>query len=433
MDIGSIAVAAGALLVWALLSARLGRLDVTGPMALVVLGAVADATGLVSISPRDAHLDTVAGAALALVLFSDASRIDVARLRRHLGLPGRLLGIGLPLSLVLGAGVAYLLWPDDGWGPALLVAACLAPTDAGLGSVIVTDPTIPRPIRRALNVESGLNDGIASPVVLVAIALTLAEERTSGDFLTTALSQLGIGLVVGATVGAGLGRLVALARSRGTASPEVLPLATLALSVGAYAASLALDGNGFIAAFVAGLAFAPIASRLPDGAGAHEVPPVALVELGGQLLGSFVWFLFGAALLGPVLGDLAPRDVAYALASLTVVRMASVAVALIGARTPRATVAFLGWFGPRGLASLVFVIEAIDEIGREAGDRILSVVGLAVAISVVAHGASASPLSRRYGRWCEAADHHAGDLGAEVRPRAQLGHSMRASSGGPGR
>ena len=218
MDIGSIAVAAGALLVWALLSARLGRLDVTGPMALVVLGAVADATGLVSISPRDAHLDTVAGAALALVLFSDASRIDVARLRRHLGLPGRLLGIGLPASLLLGAAVAYLLWPDDGWGPALLVAACLAPTDAGLGSVIVTDPTIPRPIRRALNVESGLNDGIASPVVLVAIALTLAEERTSGDFVTTALSQLGIGLVVGIAVGAGLG--LALAADFRVASPE---------------------------------------------------------------------------------------------------------------------------------------------------------------------------------------------------------------------
>ncbi|MCB0970142.1 MAG: cation:proton antiporter [Acidimicrobiales bacterium] len=426
MDIGSIAVAAGALLVWTLVSARLGRIDVTGPMALVVLGAAADATGLVSISPRDAELDTVAAGALALILFADASRIDIGRLRRQAGLPVRLLGIGLPLTLGAGAVAAYLLWPDDGWGAALLVAACLAPTDAGLGSVIVTDPAVPRPIRRALNVESGLNDGIASPVVLLAIALTLAEEQTSGGFGATALEQLAIGLAVGVVVGAGGGRAVAWTRARGGSDPEVLPLATLALAVLAYAGAVAVEGNGFISAFVAGLAFAPITRQLPDGAGAEEVPPVALAELGGQLLGSFVWFLFGAALLGPVLDGLGTRDVLYAVASLTVIRMVPVALALAGARVPWATVGFLGWFGPRGLASLVFVIEAIDEVGREAGDRILSVVGITVALSVVAHGASASPLARRYGRFCDLADHHAADLGEEMPTRMPLGRSMGA-------
>lgn len=422
MDATVIAVIAAALVTWGLLSARLGRWDVTGPMAMVALGALADALGFVEVSAEDVPLGLIAQAALALLLFTDAARVNTRQLRRDAALPGRLLGLGLPLTIGLGALVAYGLDSSSGWGPALLVAACLAPTDAGLGAVIVSDPVVPGRIRRVLNVESGLNDGIAAPVVTLAIALVAESELGDSGMVTSALRELGLGVVVGVVVGGACGRLVARSRREGWIDAAALPIAILAVAILANAGAIAAGGNGFIAAFVAGLAFGPSLRPAADPEGEPPEAPLELAELGGQLLGAVVWFLFGAALLGPTLADLDWRMGLYAVVSLTVVRMVPVAVALVGTRLQLPTVAFLGWFGPRGLASLVFAIEAIDELGP-LGEATVQVVGLTVLLSVVAHGASARPLAARYGRWSSGLSgaHPAREsMGAEVPTRRWL-------------
>jgi NhaP-type Na+/H+ or K+/H+ antiporter len=293
-----------------------------------------------------------------------------------------------------------------------LIAACLAPTDAGLGAVIVNDPSLPRRVRRTLNVESGLNDGIASPVVTLAIALTLREELGASDVVADAAWELGIGLVTGLVVALAGGRALVHSRRRGWVAADLTPVAVLVLAVLAYTGALAVDGNGFISAFVAGLAFAPSARALGDirsaeaaasadaggGAGEEEGLPLELAELGGQLLGGVVWFFFGAVLIQPVVDQIDATTLLYALLSLTVVRMVPIALSLAGTGLAWPTVAFFGWFGPRGLASLVFGLEAVDELDGVAGEAI-PVIGVSVLISVVVHGGSAGPLARRYSRW----------------------------------
>jgi NhaP-type Na+/H+ or K+/H+ antiporter len=401
VDATALAAVAGALLVWALLSSRLSRFDISGPMALVALGLVAHSAGLADLAPDGAPLGVVAQAALALLLFTDAARIDITRLRHDAQLPGRLLGVGLPLTLVVGAGLAYVIQPSLGWGAALLVAACLAPTDAGLGAAIVNDQSVPRRIRRTLNVESGLNDGIAAPVVTLAIAVTAQESLDATHELSSAAAQLGIGVVVGVAVGVVGGYLLRWATRREWVEQGATPLAVLALAVLANTTAIAAGGNGFIAAFVAGLAFGPALSAIRTRS--ESEAPLEFAEFGGQLLGSVVWFLFGAVLLVPILRELSWQIVVYALLSLTVVRMVPVAVSLIGMRLGRPTVIFLGWFGPRGLASLVFAIEAMDELGG-IGDEVAVFVGFTVLLSVVAHGATSGPWATRYSGWCATRD-----------------------------
>lgn len=402
MNATSIAVVAGALVIWAAASGRLSRLDVTGPMALLALGVLADALGLVHIAPDDAPLGLVAQAALSLLLFADAARVDVSRLRHDPGPPLRLLGVGLPLTVAAGAVLSHLLWPGWGWGLALALGACLAPTDAGLGSVVVEDPTVPRRIRRTLNVESGLNDGIASPVVTLAIAIAAEEAVGAGPLVADAVRQLVGGLAVGLVVGLAGGWLFRRAREADWLSPSAVPVGGLALAVLAASGATAAGGNGFIAAFVAGLAFGPSVRRV-QGAEPGAPSPLELSELGGQLLGSVVWFLVGAALFGPVLRGVGWQGVVYAALSLTAVRMLPVALSLVGSGLDGRTVAFLGWFGPRGLASLVFALEVLDRLGP-SGQPVFDVVALTVLVSVVAHGASARPIARRYAASAERLD-----------------------------
>lgn len=437
MDAAAIAIVSLAILTWALLSERLGEVDITGPMAFVALGALADAAGLLDVAPNDIPLGIIASGTLALLLFVDASRVNLTRLRGDAGPPARMLGIGLPLTILLGTLAARLLVPDVPWAAALLVAACLAPTDAGLGAVIVNDRRIPLRIRRTLNVESGLNDGIAAPVVTMAIAILAEEEFGTAGLARTALTELGTGALVGIALGAGGGRLLTGASRRGWVGAGATPLAVLALAVLTYTTALTVGGNGFIAAFVAGLAFGSAARGLEEARRAagdvEDGPPLELAELGGQLLGAVVWFLFGAALLAHVLDELDWRIAAYTVLSLTVVRMVPIALSLLGTGLALPTVAFFGWFGPRGLASLVFAIEAVDELGKEA-DAVLTAVGFAVLVSVVLHGATARPLASAYARWTEglAADHPAMAESPSFTPRRWMNRPLSVRGPDPG-
>lgn len=382
---------------WAVISGALARRNVTGPLVFAAAGYVLanPEWGLLSVDVEATSIHLIAEITLALLLFTDASRVNVRELRADAGLPVRLLGIGLPLSVMAGAVIAGML-VDLPWGLALFLGAALAPTDAALSVQVINDERIPLRLRRSLNVESGLNDGIATPIVTVALAVAASQlgqttEAVSIELLT-ALRELGVGVGVGVLLG-GAG---ALALSRATRHGWIAPggrrLAALALAMSALAVSLACDGNGFIAAFVAGAAFGALADR-----GELDLDRITeLPELGGGLLALVVWFLFGATLLPVAIEHLEGAVVLYALLSLTVVRMVPVALSMLGAGLDRPTITFLAWFGPRGLASVVFALLAIEELGETHETTTIAAVALTVATSILLHGLSAGPGGRRY-------------------------------------
>jgi NhaP-type Na+/H+ or K+/H+ antiporter len=324
------------------------------------------------------------------VLFSDASRVRLQDLRAELGLCLRLLGIGLPLTIGLGMLLALVLFGGINIWLALLIGAALAPTDAALGAAVMSNPAVPARIRRLLNVESGLNDGIATPVVLVAVAGagTAAHESMTGP--GGAVAELALGLIIGAVVGGAGGWLVKVARRRDWVAEGFAGVAVLGLAVCAYASAVALHGNGFIAAFTGGLAFASTAGRRGE-------PLVPFVEETGALVSLLVWLAFGAVAVAPVLEHLTWQLVVYAVLSLTVIRMAPVALALVGTKLGWATTTFVGWFGPRGLASVVFALLALEDLNESVAGPAVQVITATVLLSVIAHGVSADPLARRYG------------------------------------
>ncbi|WP_051684082.1 cation:proton antiporter [Blastococcus sp. URHD0036] len=384
-------VVAAAVFLWSAVSARLGRADVTGPIAFVLVGVLLAVSGAVSGDTEPEALRPLVETALVWVLFSDAARVPLHDLRADAGRCARLLGIGLPLTVLAGWALATWLLPGLGGWLALLVAASLAPTDAALGVSVVTDPAVPVRIRRLITVESGLNDGIVTPVVVVALAgAASAEGLADAPGLGEALLELAIGAVVGAAVGAAGGWVLRESQRRGWTDEGVAGIAVLGLAAAAYAAALVASGNGFVAAFCAGLAFGRTAGR-------RGPAEVGFTEQAGELVGLLVWLAFGAVAV-PVLVDHADwATLLYAVASLTVVRMVPVALACLGTTMDLRSVLFVGWFGPRGLASLVFALLALEDLGPDADDAV-AVVAATVLLSVVVHGVSASPLAARYGR-----------------------------------
>src|SRR6266536_329428 len=386
-----LAVVAALVFAWGALSARLERFDVTAPIVFVAAGLVLTQGPLavLGIAPDPEAVKVLAEFTLVLVLFSDASRVGLRDLRADLGLCLRLLGIGLPLTIGLGTLLALGLFNGMSIWLALLVGSALAPTDAALGAGVMVNPAVPARIRRLLNVESGLNDGIATPFVLVAIAGAATAEHAASTGPGAAVAELALGLLIGAGVGGGGGWLVKVARGRGWVAEGFAGAAVLGLALCCYATSVALHGNGFIAAFTGGLAFA--------AAGGPAAKLVPFVEETGTMLSLLVWLMFGVVAVVPALTDLTWQTVAYAVLSLTVIRMLPVAVALAGARLGRPAVLFIGWFGPRGLASVVFALLALEDLAAAAARPAITVIAFTVLLSILAHGLSADPLASRYG------------------------------------
>ena len=359
MEIG---VAAFALLLagYALVANRLDKLSIGPALAFVAVGLVLGPVVL-DVLPVDVESSTVrhlAEVTLALVLFTDASTVDIAGLRRDSSLIGRLLGIGLLLTIAAGGLCCHADLPGASAGDGVAHRGDPGPTDAALGLPVITNPAVPTRIRRILNVESGLNDGIATPFVLLFIALATAGAGAEGRHFVEAITEIVIAIVVGVGIGAIGGRLLVLADQGGLTSGLSRQIAVLALALGGYFAAVGLGGNGFVAAFVAGLAFGGVTRHAEERAELFS-------EVAGILLSIAVWTVFGAYVCRfapPGSGDL--RPVLYAILSLTVVRMIPVAIALIGSRLALPTVAFIGWFGPRGLASIVFGILAVDALGE---------------------------------------------------------------------
>jgi len=393
LDTEVLVAVAACIVVWALVSGLVQRWSVSAPIAFVALGLLVTHGPLrIGLNPHSSTILSLAEVTLALVLFTDASRVNVGRLRHDLGLPVRLLAVGLPLTIGFGTAVAFGLIPGIGIWVAASVAAIVAPTDAALGATIMEDTRIPNRIRRLLNVESGLNDGIATPFVNLFLAGAVSTEtaQTGGSELTAAVRELLVGAGVGVGLGLLGGWLVSRAVAAGWSAPGFRPLVVLGLALLAYGLALQWSGNGFVAAFVGGMSFG---SLVPDGL--DEL--VLFAERVGGLLALLVWLIFGAVLVVPGFEAATWQDYVFAVLALTALRMVPVALALLGSGLDRATVALIGWFGPRGLASVVFGLIAYDTLDHQGGNHVLGLVVVTVTGSVLAHGLTAGPLAARYG------------------------------------
>lgn len=416
-----LAILAAAIVLYAALAIRLGRWSITMPMVFVVIGFILGPGGvnLLPISPEVEAVKMLTELTLALLLFADASTLELAQVRDDAALPARLLTVGLLLTIATGACVALVLMPEEGLAFACLLGAILAPTDAALGLPIFNNPKVPVRIRRALNIESGLNDGIATPFVLLFLGFAaVAEGQASGGWLSNAMIEIALAIMAGTVTGVVGGWLLSQATRRGWTSNGAEQLAILGLALAAYFGSLAIGGNGFIAAFVGGLVFRAAARD-------RFVEPTEFTETFGSFLSLLVWGIFGAILVANVLNSSSDwQPILYAVLSLTVVRMAPVAIALRGAGMRRDTVALMGWFGPRGLASVVFTLMSLEHFkaADKAVDTLIAAATWTILFSVVAHGLSATPLSTWYARRLEAATQPPAELAdmSELRPRRSL-------------
>ncbi|WP_371634800.1 cation:proton antiporter [Streptomyces zaomyceticus] len=390
---------------YALGSRRLSTTPVSSAMVFVGAGVLIGPAVLdiVDLAHDAAPIVLLLEVTLALVLFTDAMTVRRQDLRTGGFLPARLLGIGLPLSIGIGWLLAWPLLPGLTMWELALVGAILAPTDAALGKTAITHPRVPALVRHGLNVESGLNDGMVLPFFLLFLAAIpgthYAEEGVVGIFWRALVLSTALGLLVG-WVG---GRLLQWSRVKGWITREWRHVYLPAVAAGAYELAVVTDGSGFIAAWVAGFAcgFAIRRHRIESD---EEQPhhTVEFTENLGGLLAAISLLVFGAVLLGPTLEHLSWRIVLYAVLSLTVVRMLPVALSLAGSGLRLPTVAYIGWFGPRGLASVVLALLVVEE--DVPGVELLGrVVATAVGLSVLLHGVSAVSLAERYGRWHEKA------------------------------
>ena len=404
MSAWAAAAAGGSVAATALVSRRLATTPVSGPMVLVAVGLACGPVGLdlvdIDVSRDSEAVTLLLELALVSVLFTDAAGVRWSVLRRDDALSLRLLGLGLPLTMVLGAIGAWLLLPGFTIWELALIAVILAPTDAALGQPAIADPRVPATVRQGLNVESGLNDGIALPFFVVLLAAATGDTDSAGA-AEVFLLALGLSTAVGVVVGHLGARLLASTTARGWVSDEWRRVPALMFAALAYVVTVSLDGSGFIAAWVTGLTFGVVWRRTvppPDAATAGPQSVVGLSEELGDLLASLSFFAFGAVLLGPALSAVGWRTSLYAILSLTLVRMLPVAVALIGSRFRQATVLYVGWFGPRGLASIVFALLLLED-GPPSAELLVDVVSLTVGLSVLLHGATAAWAAGRYAAW----------------------------------
>lgn len=395
MDSFGFAVVALAVLVFGLISRRVQHSIITLPIVFVVFGFLIGPHGLdwVAFHVDDHFVHTLAELTLVLVLFTDASRIDLNLLRRQNNLPVRLLVVGLPLTILVGALVGVAIFSELSFWGAVILAIILAPTDAALGQAVVSSPKVPVRIRQALNVESGLNDGVVLPVLLIilSVACATADVRNIGYWIEFTALQLILGPLVGIGVAYLGGHAVDWATRKKWMDHPFQQLAALSLSLLSFTLAHLVGGNGFIAAFCAGLTLGnlkhPVCECLYEFA-----------EAEGQLLTLLVFMIFGAVMVPDVVEHFSVSTVLYAVLSLTVIRMLPVGIALLGAGLQKNTILFFGWFGPRGLASILFALLVLDQSELPGREILMPIVLTTVLFSVFAHGVTAYPGSLWYSK-----------------------------------
>jgi NhaP-type Na+/H+ or K+/H+ antiporter len=362
-------------------------------MVFLGLGWGMTEAGLFHVEGAEKALHLLAEATLVIVLFSDAAAVDLVALRKRFVWPERMLLIGLPAAMALGTLAGWILLPGWPIWEVALLAAILAPTDAALGQAVVTNPAVPDRVRRALTVESGLNDGLALPAVLFfgCIAVGGVHDNIQTSWLIFAAEQIGLAALSGAAVG-WLGGLAMRAASNLRLSTEAFEgVGVLALAGLSYLASTGLGGNGFLAAFVGGLAFGAVMKGRCKFV-------FEFMETEGQILVLATFLLIGAVLLPEAAAGIEPVAILLILISLFAVRPAAIWLSLWRTDAPPLTKGFLGWFGPRGLATVLFALLVVGQLDAlKHGDEILTISAIAVALSAVLHGVSAAPGARWYG------------------------------------
>ena len=387
-----------AVLGYCAVSERARRSVFTPPIAFAALGLVLGpaALGWLDADVDDAVVHVLAEATLVVILFADASRIDLHTLRLELGLPVRLLLVGMPLTILLGFVAGLWLLPELGLWEVAVLAALLAPTDAALGSAVVEQEVVPLRVRQALNVESGLNDGMALPFVAIFAGLAAAaanvggSEPPDGGWIVHAVAQVTLGPLAGVVCALGGARLASRAARSAWSAPGHEQLMGITIALLSFAAAELIGGNGFIAAFAAGMTARHVAPAFCERT--HE-----LVEAEGHVLMLLVFFALGAVLAWPAIRATGGAALLYAALSLTVVRMIPVALAMIGTGVRPATTLFLGWFGPRGLASVVVGLLILGETELPHRLLIWETCMLTVLMSMLLHGLTAVPGARWYG------------------------------------
>jgi NhaP-type Na+/H+ or K+/H+ antiporter len=395
VDGSTLVVVTAVFLAYAAVSRRVRGTSVTAPIVFVGAGLLfgPEGVGWIHLALDETAVSALAEATLVVVLFSDASRINMRVLRHEYSLPARLLGVGLPLTIVAGCFAGTLVFPDLSWAEAAVLAIVLAATDAALGQAVVTDESLPSRIRQGLNVESGLNDGLCVPLLTIALAVaeTEAADVSAGDAVTLVAEAIGWGIFGGLLAGAVTAGALRISRAHHWMEGHWAQVVPVVGAAGSFGIADVRGGSGFIAAFVGGVVFGIVAGADTDAAAFSE-------ELGGVLNG-LTLIVFGAAVLGALWSQIGLVEVCYAVLSLTLVRIVPVAVALLGSNARAPTVLFLGWFGPRGLASIVFGVVVVEAAGLPNTSTLIVTVTVTVALSVVAHGITAAPLVRRYAKW----------------------------------
>lgn len=379
---------------------------ITAPITFVLAGAVGSVVlGAPSLEEM-LQIRTVAELTLALVLFHDAARVRPKQLAGDAGIVLRMLLLAVPLTTLLGFLIARWIFPEAPAVIVLLLAAVLAPTDAGLGASLMTNPVVPVRIRRILNLESGFNDGLITPVVIFGIAaLEGAENLRVGVSIGEAMLHVVLGVAFGGCIGMLGGFVLGWSQRKNLSTPRARALGVLALPTLAYFATDLIGGEPFIAVFVAGLGFAGVAAWTEE-----ELSALGLTEALSEPLGMAVWLVFGLAATPILIDRIGWREVLFAILSLLLVRPLALGVSLLGARLRWQSVAFVGWFGPRGLVTLIFMLLALESLQpQEIGRQIVATAALTVLISVLAHGLTATPLAALYGAWVD-----------RVRPEVEL-------------
>lgn len=380
------------LILYGIVSKRLQSTIISDPIVFVIFGFCLSTSVSGLVTDKDhVFINTIANLTLILILFSDASRINLRLFWREGNLPMCLLGIGLPLTILAGVFVGVVIFTGLPFWQAAILATILAPTDAALAQAVINSERVPGRIRQALNVESGLNDGICFPILLLFISLAGSSEAAHPasywmEFITF---QLVLGPLVGIIIGYVGGKVVLWAVNKNWMSVSFQRLSILGLSLIAFYFADLVGGNGFMSAFFSGLVFGNVARQVCG-------PIYEFGEAEGELFILLTFMLFGAVMVPEAIGVLNWRTILYALISLTIVRMAPVAISLVGKGLSIPSKLYVGWFGPRGAASILYVLIVVDKHNFSGQNIIFTVTVITVLLSVFLHGLTAVPGANAY-------------------------------------
>lgn len=384
----NILVFASFILIYSLIAKALERTNISGPFLTIVIGLVTGPLllNLINLNVGIENYRVIAELALALVLFNDASNTNFRELIKNVSIPARLLLIGLPLTIIFGMVGGYIIFKGFSWIELGILATLLAPTDAALGKAVVTNPSVPTKIRESLNVESGLNDGICVPVLFLFIELFSAQTGEGLKFpfgLILFAEEIGIGLIAGLVITFVTDRMVHYAENHGGISKTWKTVVIIALAFSCFAAAQLAGGSGFIACFTGGLLYGAINRKYK-----HDLLQAS--EGAGDTLSTLTWIIFGSVVIASTLKFFTWEVVVYALLSLTIIRMVPVLLSLISSGISGKERLFISWFGPRGLASIVFAIIIFD-VGLPHKETIILTAVCTILLSIILHGFTANP------------------------------------------